>query len=309
MKTQITTISIISYVLLVLLLTACQKSNFEDHVGTSICATSNFRYIDEPTISNASINLSTQVQLLSATFNEEVPWTVLIKGETSKAFKKYTGYGKSIDITWKGNPDTLVFFQTEQCTVEFQVACKNPVIKTFVIVGLNNFSYLDYLIFDGDGGGLTPISYGPYQTSGIVAGNSPQEGNCFCMEGSSPFPTWYFGAVEFSVVSPAALNEDPSTVYLNCFFNTEGSTTIIPIITLYEGNKIKREKKVFTSGTGWHYVSYKLSEFNILNPKNINRVTFTPSPYPVPTSSGKMCFDFVTFTNDAPFFSIPQNKR
>lgn len=285
---------------------SCRKKNFDDYLGKAICASDNFRFMEAPSVSNSSVNLLTQTQLLSASFNEEVPWTVVIRGDVSKSFKKFSGYGKTIAISWNGNPDTTVFFQAESCTVEFGIACREPVVETFTINTVNNFKNFNYLVYDGDGGGL---ALGPY-TGGAYAVhstnnnlNSPQGGNCQCITGNASTPQWYFGAAQFNVNLSSSLNADPSKVYMNCFVNVQGSTATIPVISLYENGTVKRDKYVMVTGNGWHYISFKLSDINVVNTRSITIVNIGLNAYPERATSGSMCVDFVSFTNDAPFIS------
>jgi hypothetical protein len=301
----------IIFLLAVGLTTSCKKKNFDDHIGPSICPTSKFQMTQEPAISSTSINLSSQTLELSAAFNEDVPWILVIKGVTSKSFKKYSGYGKEINISWKGNPDTLVFFQVEQCTAEFKVACKESIVKSFDITAVNNFSNLGYLGFNGDGGSSGTVLGPPYgypnlETNSTItmesSDPSPQGGNYLTINGDSDEPVWYFGGFDVGLGSFASkVGTDPSKVYFNCF--VKGSATAIPVVVFKEGS-VNRSKKIIVFEDTWQYVSFPLSEANVLNPQNITICSFTLNAEPVEATSGSMAVDFITFTNDSPFITV-----
>lgn len=305
----------IIFLLVIGFTTACTKKNFDDHIGPSICPTSKFQYTQEPAVSISSINLTSQVQVFTAAFNEDIPWTVMIKGVTSKSYKKFSGYGKEINVSWKGNPDTLVFFQAEQCTVEFKVACKDAIMKTFDITTVNNFSNIGYLGFNGDGGATGVVFGPPYgypnaATSTTItmqsSDPSPQGGNYLIINGVSSTPVWYFGGFDVNLTSFASsVGTDASKVYFNCFINVQGSTATVPVVVFKEGT-VNRSKTLYVYGNGWQYVSFPLSEANIVNPKNLSIVSFTLNSYPVQATAGDMAVDFITFTNDSPFITVQQ---
>src|SRR6187402_2780728 len=104
-------LNIIFFIVVGLVITSCKKENFSDHVGPAICATADFKYLQLPALSNDTVNFSSDTLKLTASFSEEVPWTILITGRTSKSYKKLSGYGKAISAVWLGNPDTTVFFK------------------------------------------------------------------------------------------------------------------------------------------------------------------------------------------------------
>ncbi len=298
---------------------SCKNKNFTEHVGPSICASDNFQYLIQPSIDSVSpdgvfhpINvkyLNKGSVTFYAKFNEDVPWTILITGANSKSFKKITGYGSIVNVNWAGNPDTSVFFVAELCKVSFQVACKDAIIQYFTIGKVNGFSNFNYLVYDGDGNGVTNLStgyYGTYATQVTTPGlNSPQGGNCFCTHGLSATPQWFFGGYDMAVTPGNSISSDPTQVYFNCFVNVQGSIFTIPSLTLAEGSA-KRGKNLLVYGNGWHYISIKLSDLGVINPRNITLVTFGLGGFPNQYTHGDMCIDFVTFTNDAPFFANAQ---
>lgn len=288
------------------ILLSCKKANFNDHVGPSICPSKSFAYVDQPSINTTSINLATTTLEIRATFNEDVPWYITIKGLTSKSFKKYSGYGKTISLDWKGNPDTLAFFRVEDCEVEFKIACLDEVIiRPFTITTISNFSNQSYLVYNGDAGalGTGPFASGTYATHTVEAGSSsPQGGNCFCTVGSSPSLVWYFGGWDLNLALTNQLSSNAEQVYFNAFVNVSGSDISIPVVTFAEGGVQRSKSLLELSGkSGWQYVSFKLSEANVVNPLSITAISFGLNAYPTQATSGNMCVDFVLLSNDAPF--------
>ncbi|HVD97550.1 MAG TPA: hypothetical protein VNB90_05040 [Cytophagaceae bacterium] len=309
----------LNIILLVLLgLNACKKKNFDDHIGPSICPTDKFAITEEPAVNSTSVNLKVDTLKLTASFNEEVPWTITIRGTVSKSFKKYSGYGKSISEKWIGNPDTMILFTNEACTVEFAVACKDPIVKNFTIATPNNFVNFGYLLYNGETGalGAGPYFYGTYvsppnganaQVSGL---NSPEGGGALKTVGYSSTPQWFFGGYSFTPTNIATkVSSDPSRVYINCFVNVQGSIGTMPVITLTEGT-FKRNINITVDKTssGWQYFSYRLSDAFIVNPRNIAAVDFGLNSYPSRVTGGTMWIDFVSFTNDSPFISETSSK-
>ncbi len=283
---------------------SCKKYMYkEDIQGPLLCATEHFLFLEQPGLSHTGIDLNAQSLLLTAEFNEDLPWTVVIRGNTSNAIKKYSGKGTKIHLEWNGNPGTPVFFREETCRVEFKVGCKS-VWQSFTITNRNTFRNFHYLVYDGDGGGVAvgPYTYGDYATHTVASDmNSPQGGNCFCTEGNSgSTPVWSFGGYDFSTSLGTSLDTNPENVYFNCFVNVKGSTTSIPTVAFKEGN-FKRNYNLTAKGDGWHYISFKLSEANIADPRKISTVALGLNAYPEQSTSGSMCIDFITFTNGAPF--------
>ena len=313
-KNNVNYLFILTILVISISMNSCYKKNFKDHAGPSICPSDNFAYTEQPSLNLASINLNTDTLKIRAEMNEEISWTVSIKGLTSKSFKNFSGYGNEIVVNWLGNPDTSVFFQTEQCEATIRIAClTEEIVKPFTITNVSNFSYFNYLMYNGDAGalGTGPVAYGPagVATWGAEASlNSPQGGNCFCLNGNSGTTLhWYFGGFDLNVGATAGttlgsnVSSDPEKVYFNAFVNVKGSQLSIPVVNFKEGS-VQRTKYLYIYGTGWQYVSFKLSEANVLNPQDITVVSFGLSAYPTQGTSGDMCVDFVTFTNDAPFF-------
>ena len=288
---------------------SCKNKNFSDHIGPTICASDNFQYLQQFTISNASVDLSAAPQNFSAKFSEDVPWTLVITGQTSHSYKKFSGYGSILNLNWLGNPDTLVFFVAEQCKVVFQVACKDPITQYFNITTTSTFKTLNYLVYDGDGNDgydNTTLTggYGTFATHTTTSGlNSPQGGKCFCTHGQTvpaDSMVWYFGGYDLPITFGTSVSTDPTKVYFNCFVNVKGSTKTCPTVQFAEGSA-KRSKNLLVFGTGWHYVTFPLSDLGVVNPRNITMVSFTLNSYPTQYNTGDMCIDFLTFTNDAPF--------
>jgi hypothetical protein len=300
------------------IISSCKKQNFTDHVGPSICPTAKFQYVQQPMVNKTSFNLQIDTVKLTASFSEEVPWTITITGLTSKSFKKFSGYGSSIAVKWIGNPDTVVFFQAEQCNVEFKVACKDAIVQTFTISTVNVFTNFNYLVFNG-GTGALGLLYGPpygypqppspmHAVTTMVSNLNPPQGvNCLCTHGAvDPSPdsaVYYFGGFDLNTPGLAShVLSDPTKVYFNFFLNVKGSQTTIPVVVFTEG-AIKRSKNILVYGTGWHYVSFPLSDANVVNPQNITIASYTLNGYPNKANSGDMCIDFVSFTNNSPFIA------
>jgi len=307
MKKNVNFIALVFVVLSTVLL-SCKKENFSDHAGPSICPSDKFAYIEEPSLNKTTINFALDTLKIRAKMNEEISWRIVVRGKTSKSFKKFSGYGSSITVDWRGKPDTLVFFQAEECEVEVYIACieEKSIVKPFNITNISNFANQDYLVYNGDAGalGLGPYMYGTYAVHSTETSlGSPQGGNCHCITGnSSSTPVWYFGGLDFTVDVASKVLKDPEQVYFNCFVNVKGNSASVPTVSFKEGT-ITRSKFLYDMQglTGWHFVSFKLSEADVVNPQDIVTVSYGVNAYPEQGTTGDLCFDFALFTNYEPF--------
>lgn len=306
---------------------SCKRKHFDNYVGPTLCASDAFAYLSQPALSSTTPDLSTGPLVLTATFNESVPWDITIAGTVSGAYKKLSGRGESINVNWYGNPDSMKFFQAEPCVATFKVACKDPIVINFTITGKPTFDNNPSewaMVYDADNNGMfinPTSSYGnPTFTHVRTTPNntttfeSPQGGDYFKSTGTSASPVYYFCGYDltFASASPPSANlaalmgtSNPEEVYFNCFVNYENTTGSAAVADFLE-NGVHKTKTLVTpqatvAATGWQYYSFKLSEANINDLALATNLSFSLNAYPNQGTSGLMAIDFIILTKGKPF--------
>jgi hypothetical protein len=242
----------------------------------------------------------------NASFNEEVTWTLSIKGKTSKSIKRYSGRSKEINETWYGEPDTAVFFQAEECEVVLKISCKEALTSTFTITAASGFNNMPgtFLVSNFDGGGTSWSAYPStlLTHNGVIASPSdpsPQGAGYYKIEGSGAL-NYYFGGCGSGPFALPSSWTDPRQVYLNVFLNSDGLTNSQAQITLSGGGGVTYMKTV--NWTGWKLVSFKLSEIEIQNPTTVTSLNVGLGSAPDRGTSASVKMDFFIFTYGKPFY-------
>lgn len=289
-------------VTLIVLLAGCKRKE-ESSIGPSICPSSSFTstgLIHEDTVNFTSADVA-----FTATFSEQIDWSIIIKGNTSGAVKRYSGSSKTINETWLGTADTALFFGLELCEVSFKIACREATTTTILIQGkptFNNISTMK-LVKDFDGLGMMTLGggYGNYdvvnQQVNAPADPSPQGGNYYHISGAATPSQYYFGGVDGSGLSIPW--SDPEQVYFNVFMKSDGITNSEMSI-LFNGGAVAYRKVV--SFAGWKLVSFKLSDVEIQNATAVTTVSFSLGSAPDKGTSASVKMDFMIFTYGKPFY-------
>lgn len=289
---------------------SCKKDK-DAYNGPLLCPTNSFAYTQPFAVSASTIDLNAAKLNLSAEYNEELDWTVVITGLTSGATKTFTGRAKVVDIDWAGNADMGPFFITETCKIEFTLACRDA-ITTTVDVTPNHFMTYGKLMNDFDGYGSYPAfgssTYGLYldaAQSGIKntpVPASPQGGNYYRLVGNSAgVPVWGFGGFS-SAVSLTSLGEnDPKKVYFNIFLHSNGKTNSDISITFTEGGSSKAWR-VTATWSGWKMVSFPLSDAGIIEASKVTAMEIYLGSSPIQTAEGEINLDFPIYTTNHPYY-------
>lgn len=320
-----------------IILNSCKHDNFKDFIGSGHCPSSSFAIITPFNVTPQvipTIQLSTSPIVMTAEFNEVISWSVSIKGNTSGATKVYSNNSKSVDLSWSGEPESSIFFQTETVTIEFKIACKEVVTFTREITPNTFNSYastgkgLLLSDFDGNGSVSNSFTYGVYNPSGdgwssyftlpneitefgrLTAPLSAPQGSYYMvLKGTPSLTSWYVGGGYATVPDLATIDgatSDPDMMYVNAFINNGGNTTTMLGLTIKSGG-VDYSKNVNLNWIGWKMVSFKLSDFetkrgiSLINALNVTDLTFELNPASAPGQPTEANIDFIIFTVNEPF--------
>ncbi|MDF2456974.1 MAG: hypothetical protein K0R51_2967 [Cytophagaceae bacterium] len=331
----------LSLLILALCLVYCKRNTPEIN-GPTICPSANFlstgfsahRISDAANTSTIDFS-GTDGIAVQASFNEEISWTLVMRGTTSGASRTFTGRSNAVNVLWYGDSQTEQFFQNgETISILLNASCKEePIgIASMAITanGITSFQKVGALISNFNNGIIPGGVYGQTNnlepapnasgmrtsaSTGYVA--SPQGANYYNISGRARSAstgidtvTWYFGGFDLDftsntaiVNSMATLNEDPSQVYLNCFISSGGVPNSQMQLTIKERYGLStKERKVVrdVTWTGWKMVSFKMSDLGIIDPREIKIVSYGLGASSVPQHLGQLNVDLVLFTNNAP---------
>jgi len=312
----------LAIVLMSFFLMQCACKRTTDTLGPESCPTSDFK-VTTPLVfkdnsggpnSTTQLNLMNSFAKVTATFNENISYTLTIKGLTSGAEFIMNSSGSSIDYNWYGNSTNRLYFKQNEVLVYTlsNVCKKEPLgqgeIKLTTIVGYTGFG-LKVINFEDS----PPVPGGPYgfttpplnmtpSSSGYIA--SPQGQNYRHYVGTSPTttPIWYFGGQGFDGINFTSLGTDPTKVYLNFFAKgTDNSQCGMMFKELSHGSLLNRKFLANVSPTQWKLYSVKLSEIGIINPAAIQNLDFNLGAATVPANRVEVDLDLVIFTLNEPF--------
>lgn len=318
-----------------LLFNSCKHDNFKDFVGPGHCPSPSFALVSPFTITaqaTPTITLSSTPIEMTASFNEVVEWTLSIKGNTSGAQRTFTNKSSSVNVTWRGEPGSEKFFQTETVTIEFKIACQDASIYSRDITANSFNSYAStgkgLLLSDFDGNGPVANTFlkPGYNASGwssyftlpneitefgrvatpLIA---PQGSNYMVLKGLPASNSWYVGGGYASVPNLATIagaTSDPTKMYVNAFINNGGNTSTLLGLTIKSGG-VNYSKNVLLNWSGWKMVSYNLSEFEtkrgiaLSDALTVTDLTFELNPATEQGQATEANIDFIIFTVNEPF--------
>lgn len=299
---------------LVICLMGCDRQKLDDHLGPLLCPSENFQFTEPLNTSVSAIDFTTgQAVLISSKFNEDVAWTLTIKGSVSNATKTYTGRSKQIAINWKGNADQgLPFFTDETCVIELTLSCSKG-ITTSLAIQANNFNNFGYLLQNFDGIGKPTVLGAPGGTKIVAASSgikntplppSSQGGNYYSMVGQSSVDTWYFGGTYSAVNFPATIDtESPSNVYYNAFVQGNGTKNSLLTVTFRQGS-VNKNYNINPNWEGWKMVSFKLSDAGVTDVALVNGMDYSLGTALTQGRDAEVHIDFIIVTTDAPFYDL-----
>lgn len=298
---------------LVLVITSCHP-DMGEFVGPGHCVSSNFAIVNDFSVSRSSVDFTKESVVFSAEFNEDVNWTIKIKGVASGAVKSFSGKSRVVNQEWYGAPETQVLFLLETCEVELVIPCRESRKATIEITGLTTFEHEGYMVANFDRGGQYDngwLYYGEGWTLApqIVSGplSSPQGGKYLAMEGVPVSSPWWIGGVSPNGVLDFAKSKltttDASKVYCNAFVSFGDCKT--SSITFSFSQPVTaggiRKKTYATYWEGWKMVSFKLSDIGIKDVTNITMFELGLGPN-VQGAEAKAYIDLLIFTENAPLF-------
>lgn len=302
---------------------ACEREILEDlesqnknFVGPSLCP-ENFEYSSAFTASTSSPNfMSGDVVNITAGMNQVVEWEVTITGTTTGAVKTYSGTSDTINVNWNGRADKgSIFFGSESCELSISVACQD-VISSTLNVTATDFSNQGYLLSDFDTPGVvtswyaygTPkVGINAETTSPVSA--SPQGGEYWRLEGNSTALEWFFGGMGNNTpIDLSMTTNNADSIYCNLLINGNGTANSEALIVFREAGTFRTYRK-HIDWQGWKMISFKLSDaVNLGNsvalsdPSAVDIFEMELGAFPEQTKIADVIFDFVLFTEGAPFY-------
>jgi hypothetical protein len=326
---------LLNVIFIILLLNSCKHDNFKDFVGPGHCPSPSFSVTTPLNITAQvipSIQLSTTPVVVTAEFNEAVSWTVTFKGNTSGANRIYSNNSKTVNVSWRGEPGSDVFFKNETVAIEFKIACKDAETYTRDITANNFNSYpssgkgLLLSDFDGNGSVANTFTKPGYNASGwssyftlpneitdyarLTTPLTAPQGNYYMVLKGTPGPdSWYVGGGYASVPNLGSISgatSDPSKMYVNAFINSGGNSTTLLGFTIKSGG-VNYSKNINLNWTGWKMVSLKLSDFEtkrgipLTDALSVTDLTFELNPATAKGQPTEANIDFIIFTLNEPF--------
>ncbi|MFQ3575048.1 MAG: hypothetical protein SNJ77_01295 [Cytophagales bacterium] len=306
---------------------SCERSINVKLEGNSICASKEFRFIEELSVNKTNIDLNTEDFVnIKAKFNESLKWKLEIKGQSSGARKVFIGQrSDSVNIKWFGNPSFPKFFEKEKCTVILSVDCDNIFTTEFELMSKPEFKRnTAFSLYYSDFSNSTNWVYGPDRL-GFVSGTandtivlidtsltntslglSPHGGRFARYRQQRNNSTWYFGLVAQGSAENAnflnrmrAMSSDPGRFYLNFFYAGGINTPNNEVFVTLGSGKFAR----FVLEPEWKLGTIKFSDVFVDNYNQLNnRFEFALQSFPTRVNVGELNLDFAVLTIDEPFF-------
>ena len=322
---------------LVLSITSCKKQL--DTNGPYICAPDDY-VLTADQILITGLDAGGKVDLANGGVNIQVDlgikikWDLIISnGSTQKSF---SGWSDKVNLDWFGQMDALPFFNTDQCTIELTVSCKEPIKKALEISSDPSFKNLPttygFLFRDWDKNGVKPVAGTNYITDDGWSGgaglpltfsfdyydvdSSPAGGRYAQFEANFPKKEWYFGghSVDVARLDTFVTHDNADSLYFNVFvrgFGVDNSNMECGFID-NAGNKYFYTTPI--TWNGWKLISVKMSEFTIsaagpdkpvgsplTNLSEIKAAVLQLGAAPEQTTTAKSAYDFMIITVGEPF--------
>ena len=294
------------------IMSSCKHDNIKDQLGPDYCSN-----VVDPFTRNVSrhdtLNFTKSgFDTLKAKISGNLAWNITLRGRKSGAVKRYKGVTADVLQYWKGDSDTMAFFQKDEYVdYAFSHNCQPVQYKSVLLASNPDYSKFGYLINDFDGNRdqlvTTKLSCNILNTTdSIFVGTSTEfpamQGQGFGRMAGTPI-AWYFGEYNFSSlvskVSSRLGTSNPAEVYINFFVNSNGCSTNLPLLRFVETGKQRDFKFPVSPQKGWTFVSKKLSEMGVVDVSKMASMIISVGP----SESGKpvdLSVDFVIFTKDKP---------
>jgi hypothetical protein len=293
------------------IMSSCKHDNIKDQLGPDYCSN-----VVDPFSRNLSrhdtLNFTKSgYDTLKAKISGNLAWNITLRGRKSGAVKRYKGVTADVLQYWKGDSDTMAFFQKDEYVdYAFAQNCQPVQYKSVFLASNPDYSKFGYLIQDFDGAGITTLyqptdsqNFSDSISAGITSVFPAIQGTKFARFAGTP-NAWYFGAITINFLGNNKLHlklgtNDPSSIFVNFFVNSNGVATNLPVLRFKETGKDRDLKFPVSPLPGWTFVSARLSDLGVIDLSKIGTMQFNIGP----SDSGKpvdLSVDFIIFTKDKP---------
>lgn len=211
-------LKLIGIVLLVGLLHACNKQDFEGPPLTNYLGA--FEVLEPFVITNQSPDFTDgELVRFQSKFNKVVDWKITITGQTTSSKKELTGTSQEInpnEVYWTGTTDEAPFFQEEECAIELTFANEaDTFVDALSIESTKQFEGISVADFE-DGlpeGTLMFKQLGGNMTFEIASDDALQ-GNAYYKMGGKVGFDWVVGQIDIPL-DIADVASSPEDFFLN----------------------------------------------------------------------------------------------
>jgi hypothetical protein len=231
---------------------SCKKRAYDEagYVGAAyISASSNFAITSAFNSSSPQpLDLSADVATFEADFNENVTWTITIKGDSSNASYTFSGTSQNLVATWDGAFNGVYFFEsgdsiTATLTIlgsklSQSIRCGVGSVRDYTVSASPDFIFVPFTNFETGALGSFPrqftISSLPRSVSEVLRQTeevAAPEGKYFCrIRGfSSELNGYFVGGIQHRTTSGYFLDDtwsDPNDFYVNLY--VRGNENLLP---------------------------------------------------------------------------------
>lgn len=288
--------------------------------------TINFNYLLGPfsittplAISANPVDFSVPVNF-TGELNRVKSWTIIIKGNTSGAYKKITGFDKSftsLNSVWDGSSDTAIFFRAETCKATLSFP-DTSLTQTVEFTISKPKAHLGYLIndFEAAAFGTYLGSYiGNYfdapdkatSTIDLSTFSPASEGNKVLLFNCNDVNSSYYtgGVYHNSVASNYGIpSTSADSLYMNLFvYGYADGNAALSIEVKESDNESWAPPQISINWVGWKLVSFKYSQMTgsgtTREPSKINAVNISMNSIPKGLNCRAM-IDYLIFTKGGP---------
>lgn len=324
----------------VLTLLGCNREDVTFAGERAGVASDNFQVTTPFAANTSTVNFSAgNTVTFSATFNEEVSYTITITGQTSGAVKTITGMGSQLNEVWTGNAD-LIFFTAENVTAELTVLGQTETYGQVNIGATTTYNPEGVQLANFESGGTTASCWFPsgnqiacqtnYSVSPSLEGSSAtrvagvsvdKPGDQFVgLSAIEPRSGVNNNGSYFSVPTT-----DPDDLYFTVFIYGSGDENVAMFIKFMQdesGNGAHEGASengfewqlLDLSHTGWKKFSIKYSDVplggntnfggngdGIYRPDQIVKIEFGLWAMDDPDTAVEFIYDYAVFTAGKPF--------
>ncbi len=288
----------------------CKHDNIEPILGPQIsaCPSEDFAFINPVTVNNNNPDFTTDSVVVSAVFNETIPWEVIITGQTSGAVYTQSGEGENVSAVWKGESQNGIFFRAGE-TASLEVVSCDSIFSGPTITVIATKTPIGTLVDDFDGGGVASSwnnASGDLVFLGVRNDSLvPQGSNYMSLDGTDVGKGSYLGMMLHSPSSIAyGLPADSNNVYLNVIAN--GSSNAIIELRVQETDGDEYRYQVPVTWSGWRLISVRYADFipqgvtNGMDPNICDEVRVALRSDNI-GSGVQLNLDYIVFTTGGPF--------